>query len=220
MELMIEAKSLFSLPDSLKQFRDFFVPEDTPWNWVAHIQAALKNCPDLKPAKSPSAGLKISGPVYIHPSVELPHFGTIEGPAWIGEGCQLRPGVFIRGNVIAGRNCVLGNSCEFKNALLMDHIEVPHFNYVGDSIMGNKSHLGAGAILSNFRLDGASIPVDLPDGSRADSKMRKLGGLLGDHAQMGCNAVAQPGSILSKNAIVLTGVVHKGFLAESSWNKG
>ena len=86
--------------------------------------------------------------------------------------------------------------------------------------MGNYSHLGAGAVLSNFRLDGQAIPVDLPDGSRINSEMRKLGGLLGDHAQLGCNAVAQPGSVLGKNAIVLTGVVHKGFLPEGCWNKG
>ena len=217
---MIEAKSLFSLPDSLKQFRDFFVPEDTPWHWVKQIKATLSDCDDLQPMDSPFPALAITGKVYLHPSVELPHFGTIQGPVWIGEGCQLRPGVFIRPNVIAGANCVLGNSCEFKNALLLDDVQVPHFNYVGDSVMGNHSHLGAGAILSNFRLDGKAIPVDLPSGARINSEMRKLGGLLGDHAQLGCNAVAQPGSILGKNAIVMTGDVHKGYLAEGEVTKG
>ena len=217
---MIEANSLFSLPDSLKQFRDFFVPTDPPWRWVAQIKSALEACPKLKPMDSPSSALAITGDVFIHSSVELPHFGTIQGPVWIGPGCQLRPGVLVRPNVIAGANCVLGNSCEFKNTLLLDDVQVPHFNYLGDSVMGNYSHLGAGAVLSNFRLDGQAIPVDLPDGSRINSEMRKLGGLLGDHAQLGCNAVAQPGSVLGKNAIVLTGVVHKGFLPEGCWNKG
>ena len=217
---MIKADSLFSLPDSLKQFRDFFVPEDTPWNWVKQIRTALAACGDLQPKKSPSPGLAIIGDVYIHPSVDLPHFGTIQGPVWIGPNCELRPGVFIRPNVIAGANCVLGNSCEFKNALLLDSVQVPHFNYVGDSVMGNHSHLGAGAILSNFRLDGKAIPVDLPNGTRINSEMRKLGGLLGDHAQLGCNAVAQPGSVLGKGAIVMTGEVHKGYLAENEVAKG
>ena len=217
----MKAQKLFTIPDSLKQFRDFFVPDVEPWKWVQAIKAALADCPDLAPAKdSPSPALSISGDVYIHPTVKLPHIGTIEGPCWIGPDCELRPGVYIRGNVIAGAGCVLGNSCEFKNALLMDKVQVPHFSYVGDSVMGDHSHLGAGAILSNFRLDGQAIPVDLPNGSRVNSEMRKLGGLLGEHAQLGCNAVAQPGSILGKNSIVLTGVVHKGFLTENSWNRG
>ncbi|MGB0371741.1 MAG: UDP-N-acetylglucosamine diphosphorylase [Opitutales bacterium] len=218
---MFSADQLFSLPDSLKQFRDFFVPAETPWKWVSQIKHALESCDDLAAITGrENTALSITGRVFIHPSVKLPNFGTIEGPCWIGPGCQLRPGVYIRGNVIAGANCVLGNSCEFKNALLMDNVQVPHFNYVGDSVMGDHSHLGAGAILSNFRLDGEAVPVDLEDGSRLSSEMRKLGGMLGENAQLGCNAVAQPGSILGKNAIVLTGIVHKGYLAADTWNRG
>ena len=208
---MIKAKSLFSLPDSLKQFRDFFMPDDLPWDWVLKIKKALSACEHLEAFNSPYPALSITGDVFIHPTVKLPHVGTIQGPVWIGERCELRPGVYIRGNVIAGKGCVLGNSCEFKNALLLDDIQVPHFSYVGDSVMGNQSHLGAGAILSNFRLDGKNVPIDLPDQRRVDSGMRKLGCLLGDKAQLGCNAVTQPGSILGKGAIVMTGTVHKGF---------
>ena len=93
-------------------------------------------------------GLHIEGDVYFHPSAKLPPFGLIQGPAYIGEGCELRPGIFIRGNLITGKDCVLGNSCEFKNSLLLDGVQVPHFSYVGDSILGNGAHLGAGVILS------------------------------------------------------------------------
>ncbi|MEM7672491.1 MAG: UDP-N-acetylglucosamine diphosphorylase [Verrucomicrobiota bacterium] len=218
---MISAKQLFTLPDSLHEFRDFFVPEVEPWKWVTQIKGALKSFESYNTKETAEgAPLKITGPVYIHPSVQLPHFGTIAGPCWIGPNCELRPGVFIRGNVIAGANCLLGNSCEFKNALLMDDVQVAHFNYVGDSIMGNHSHLGAGAVLSNFRIDGQHIPIDLEDDTRISSEMRKLGSMLGENAQLGCNAVAQPGSIIGKNAVVLTGVVHKGFLASDTWNCG
>ena len=90
--------------------------------------------------------------MHIEPGVDLPAYATIIGPAWIGAGTQIRQGALIRGNVIAGEGCVLGNASEFKNCLLMDGVQAPHYNYVGDSILGNRAHLGAGAICSNLRL--------------------------------------------------------------------
>jgi NDP-sugar pyrophosphorylase family protein len=157
------------------------------------------------------AGLAVSGPVFIHESCRLPPFGTVEGPAYLGPECELRPGVYIRGNVIAGRGCVLGNSCEFKNSLLMDRVQVPHYSYVGDSILGSGAHLGAGAILSNLRFDQRPISVKTPDG-HVPTGMRKLGGLLGESAELGCNVVLQPGAILGPRAIVVTGLVFNGYL--------
>ncbi len=148
-------------------------------------------------------GCAIEGKVYLHPSVKLPPFCSITGPAYIGEGCEIRPGAFIRGNVIAGKGCVLGNSCEFKNCLLLDGVQVPHFSYVGDSVLGNRAHLGAGVICSNLRLDQADVPVQQPDGSRIFSGLRKLGALVGDHAEVGCNSVLNPGSILGKRSVVM-----------------
>jgi NDP-sugar pyrophosphorylase family protein len=162
------------------------------------------------------AGLHISGDVYIHPSVKLPAFGSIKGPVYIGEASELRPGVYIRGNVIAGKGCVLGNSCEFKNCLLLDGVQVPHFSYVGDSILGNGAHLGAGVICSNLRLDQADIPVVLPDGSKQATGLRKLGALLGDGAEVGCNAVLNPGSILGKRALVMPTMAFRGHLAANT----
>src|SRR5450432_499593 len=98
-------------------------------------------------------GVHLEGAVFLGEGVTLPSHATIIGPVWIGAGTQIRPGAFIRGNVITGEGCVLGNSSEFKNCLLMDGVQAPHFNYVGDSVLGNKAHLGAGAICSNLRLD-------------------------------------------------------------------
>ena len=137
--------------------------------------------------------------VYLHPSVRLPAMGCILGPAYIGENCEIRQGVLIRKNVIALKNCVLGNSCEYKNSLLLEDVQTPHFNYVGDSILGNRVHLGAGVILANLRFDQSEVQVHTNNG-RTGSGLRKLGGLLGDGAEIGCNATLMPGAILEREA--------------------
>lgn len=199
------ASDLFDFPDSLP-FAAFFLPTVAPWEWVRQIKAALASnawTPGTERLDVPP-GLHISGAVYIHPTAKLPPYGVIEGPAWIGPGCELRPGVYIRGNVIAGAGCVMGNSCEFKNSLLLDKVQAPHFNYVGDSVLGNKAHLGAGVICANLRLDQLAVPVVLADGNRVSSGLRKLGALMGDAAEAGCNSVLQPGSILGRRAVVVS----------------
>lgn len=215
MHEMLKASDLFDFPDSLP-FNDIFRPELTPWEWVPLIASACKRVEVDASVREISPGLSIEGSVFIHPSVKLPNYGSITGPAYIGKGTELRPGVFIRGNVIAGADCVLGNACEFKNCLLMDHVQVPHFSYVGDSILGNKAHLGAGAICSNLRLDQLNVSVQLPDGSRHDSGLRKLGALVGEGAEVGCNAVLNPGSILGKRSLVMPTVAFRGYLKENS----
>jgi acetyltransferase-like isoleucine patch superfamily enzyme len=212
---MMQASELFDFPDSLP-FRSAgagFAPDAAPWEWVCRIASELDAFPFKSADIDCPAGLKISGPVYIHPSVSLPAFGSIEGPAYIAEDCELRPGVYIRGRVIAGRGSVLGNSCEFKNCLLLEGVQVPHFSYVGDSILGNGAHLGAGVICSNLRLDQASVPVVDSAGQRIDSGLRKLGALLGDGAEVGCNAVLNPGSILGRRSLVMPGLAFRGTLA-------
>jgi NDP-sugar pyrophosphorylase family protein len=210
---MLIASDLFEFPESLP-FAEIFQAGLAPWEWVPRIKEALKSLDASRfhyPWETPS-GCLVEGEVYIHPSVKLPPFCSIRGPVYIAEGCEIRPGAYIRGNVIAGRNCVLGNSSEFKNCLLLDGVQVPHFSYVGDSILGNRAHLGAGVICSNLRLDQANVPVHLPDGSRVDSGLRKLGALLGDDAEAGCNAVLNPGSILGKRSLVMPGMSFRGTL--------
>ena len=208
----MKAETLFTLPSDLP-FDRHFRPESAPWEWVGAIKSALSEFDEfgVLPKVVPS-GFSISGVVYIHPSVELPPFGSIKGPVFIGEGCELRPGVYIRGNVIAGRACVLGNSCEFKNALLLDQVQVPHFSYVGDSVLGNKSHLGAGVICSNLRLDQAPVEVSNFSSGRLSTDMRKLGALVGDQAEVGCNTVLNPGSILGKRSLVAPSMSFRGTL--------
>lgn len=212
---MLHASDLFEFPASLP-FATTFRPELAPWEWVPLIRQALAEF-DFEDAKfDKPCGLHISGDVFIHPSVKLPPFGSIQGPAYLGEDCELRPGVYIRGNVIAGKGSVLGNSCEFKNCLLLDGVQVPHFSYVGDSILGNNAHLGAGVICSNLRLDQAPVLVIQPDGSKTKTSLRKLGALIGDGAEVGCNAVLNPGSVLGQRSLVMPTVAFRGFLGENS----
>lgn len=213
--VMLKASDLFDFPESLP-FGEVFSPDLAPWQWLPLIRQVLEGFSFEQSTLEIPRGLHVEGRVFIHPSVKLPAFGSITGPAYIGEGCELRPGVFIRGNVIAGSNCVLGNSCEFKNCLLLDGVQVPHFSYVGDSILGNGAHLGAGVICSNLRLDQSEVPVQLPDASRCGSGLRKLGALLGDQAEVGCNAVLNPGSILGRRALVMPTVAFRGYLAENT----
>ena len=212
---MLKASELFEFPESLP-FSAIFRPELAPWEWLPLIEKALGEYVYTESQMERPCGLHIEGDVYIHPTVKLPPFGSIQGPAYIGAGCELRPGVFIRGNVIAGQDCVLGNSCEFKNCLLLDGVQVPHFSYVGDSILGNGAHLGAGVICSNLRLDQADVTVALQDGTKHTTKLRKLGALVGDQAEVGCNAVLNPGSILGKRALVMPSIAISGTITANS----
>ncbi len=135
----------------------------------------------------------------------------IKGPAIIGRHCQIRHNAYIREDVIVGDHCVVGNACELKNSLLFNGCQVPHFNYVGDSILGSKVHLGAGVILSNFKTFKGNITVRI-DGVPVDTGLRKFGALLGDGVDIGCNAVLNPGSIIGRHSVLYPGTVWRGDL--------
>ena len=183
-----------------------------PWEWLPMIGKALAAFPfreggsiaDVPP------GVSIEGPVYLHPSVRLPAYCTIIGPVWIGADVQIRPGAYIRGNVIVGKGSVLGNACEFKNCLLMEQVETPHYNYVGDSILGNRAHLGAGAICANLKLARDEVVMRI-DGQRFATGLRKVGAFMGDGSEAGCNSVLQPGTVLGKRAAIISMPFH-GYL--------
>lgn len=200
----MKAHELFEWPESLP-FAEFFDPGAHPWEWLPKIKEALAAF-DFEAAQSGPAipdGVDISGAVFIDPSVSLPAYCTIKGPAWIGPDVEIRPGAYIRGNVIVGAGSVLGNACEFKNCLLMERVETPHYNYVGDSILGNKAHLGAGVICANLRLARDEVIIKI-DRERFHTGLRKVGAFLGDGAEAGCNSVLQPGTILGKRAAVIS----------------
>ena len=210
----MKASLFFDLPASLSAFSAHFSPDVAPWEWLKAIGQALDSV-ELPPAMEGPLpghpGVQVSGQVYLHPTVTLPAFATLIGPAWIGPKVDIRPGAYVRGNVIVGEGSVLGNSCEYKNCLLMDHVETMHFNYVGDSILGNGAHLGAGAICSNLRLDRKPVIVQLPDGP-VDTGIRKFGAILGDRVEVGCNVVLNPGAVLGKRSLVAPAIAFTGYL--------
>ena len=207
----MRAADFFALPSSLMGFASFFRAEQAPWEWLRAIGPALAALPPVERREGLPPGVHVEGAVFIDPSVKLPAYATLIGPAWIGAGTEIRPGAYVRGNVIVGAGCVLGNACEFKNCLLMDGVQVPHFSYVGDSILGNRAHLGAGVILSNLRLDQQPVVLRLPDRT-VETGLRKFGAILGDAAEVGCNAVLQPGTRLGPRAVVMPTLAFGGYL--------
>ena len=207
----MQAAELLTLSPSLAAFAPFFRPEQAPWEWLRRIPAALASLPPPAPLTGLPPGVHVEGPVWLGEGVRLPPYATLLGPLWIGPGTEIRPGAYLRGNVIVGAGAVLGNACEFKHCLLLDGVQAPHFNYVGDSILGERAHLGAGVICSNLRLDQQEVTVRMPDGLVATG-LRKFGAVLGDGAEVGCNAVLNPGTILGKRALVMPTTAFAGFL--------
>lgn len=148
--------------------------------------------------------------VWIHKTVKIEQGVEIIGPAIIMDDVRLRHSAYIRENVIIGTKSIIGNSCEIKNSILISNVEIPHFNYVGDSILGNHVHLGAGAVLSNLRLDKETIKVE-----KMNTNLRKVGAFVGDNVQIGCNSVVCPGTVIYPEAIVypltlVNGIIEKG----------
>lgn len=139
--------------------------------------------------------------VFIGEGTVLEDGVMIKGPAIIGRNCQIRHNAYVRENVLIGDDCVIGNSTEIKNALLFNAAVAPHFNYVGDSILGCKAHLGAGVVLSNVKSFPGNVTVEM-EGAPFDTGLRKFGALVGDGAEIGCNAVLNPGSIIGRGAVV------------------
>ena len=197
------------------QHPELFPADEPVWSALGRIAGYLEH--HLKPDHSlaevhPSAF--IGSQVHLGKGTVVEPNAVIKGPAWIGENCQVRAGCYIRENVIVGNNSVLGNSCEFKNCVLFDNCEVPHFNYVGDSILGYKAHLGAGVILSNVRLDRGEVTVRDEQGLHRTG-LRKFGAIIGDHAEVGCNSCINPGSLLGRRSLIFPLTTWVGVLPEN-----
>ncbi|MBQ4037741.1 MAG: UDP-N-acetylglucosamine pyrophosphorylase [Clostridia bacterium] len=141
-----------------------------------------------------SEGVLVGEDVTIYPGA------TILPPAVIGKGTEIRPGAFLRGAVITGENCVIGNSSELKNCILLDRVQAPHYNYVGDSVLGNRAHMGAGSVCSNLKSDGKAVVIHGEE--EYETGLRKVGAILGDGADIGCGCVLNPGTVVGKNTSV------------------
>lgn len=207
----MKALELFEWPESLP-FASYFEMSETPWAWLPRISEALAAYGFEGSGDAPHIpeGVHVGEKVYLHPTVKLPAYAVIEGPAYIGPEVVIRPGAYIRSNVLVGRGSVLGNACEYKNCLLMEFVETPHYNYVGDSVLGNKAHLGAGAICANLKLARDEVVIRI-EKERYSTGLHKVGAFLGDGAEVGCNSVLQPGTVLGRGAAVISMPFH-GYL--------
>lgn len=157
---------------------------------------------------------EISPNVFVHKSVKLDKSATIIGPCLILENSEIRVNAYIRGNVIIGKNCVIGNSTELKNAILFDEVKVPHFNYIGDSLLGYKVHFGAGSLTSNVKSDESNVTLTI-NSEKIKTNRKKIGALVGDKVEIGCNAVLTPGSIIGKNTTIYPLVMVRGEIPEN-----
>ncbi len=149
--------------------------------------------------------------VWIHKTAKIYPNNFIAGPCVIGPKTEVRPGAFIRGNALVGADCVVGNSTELKNVILFDHVQVPHYNYVGDSILGYYSHMGAGALTSNVKQDKTPVTVKAGE-EKLETGLKKFGAMLGDHVEVGCNSVLNPGTVVGRGSRVYPLSMVRGFV--------
>jgi NDP-sugar pyrophosphorylase family protein len=206
---MFKAADLFDL--SQTEHAAIFDGCEYAWDALKKIKAYLEA--NLRPGlHNRCEGVAFIGErVFIGEGTLVEDGVMIKGPALIGRNCHLRHNAYFRENVILGDNCVIGNSCEVKNSLFFNHAGAPHFNYIGDSIFGYHAHLGAGVKISNIKLVAGNITVDI-NGQPFDTGLRKFGALLGDHAEIGCNAVLNPGSIIGRGSVVYPNTNWRGIL--------
>ena len=167
-----------------------------PWEALPHIKEFVI---ELGKTLSPGEYDNPAENVWIAKSAKISPSATVSAPCIIGKDTELRTGAFIRGSVIVGDGCVVGNSCELKNAILFDCVQVPHFNYIGDSVLGYRSHTGAGAITSNVKSDKTLVTVKGEDGEAIPTGLKKFGEMLGDFVEVGCNSVLNPGTVIGRN---------------------
>jgi len=158
--------------------------------------------------------------VWVHKTATIAPTAYLGSPCIIGPGSEVRHCAFIRGSALVGENCVVGNSVELKNVILFDNVQVPHFNYAGDSILGYRSHMGAGAVTSNVKSDQSLVVVK--NGSEAiPTNRKKFGAILGDHVEIGCNSVLNPGTVIGRHSNVYPTSCVRGVVPEYSiWKTG
>ena len=194
MDKLVKTADLYSaVPDILAPLFD---GAEYPWEMLPKIKEYAWSLIN----KGIEGYTLIADGVLVGENVKIYPTATIEPPAIIGSGSEVRPGAFIRGSVITGEGCVIGNSSELKNCILLDKVQIPHYNYIGDSVLGNKAHTGAGTICSNLKSDGK--PVVVHGDADYQTGLRKIGGILADGADVGCGSVINPGTVIGKNTSV------------------
>jgi len=211
---MLKSEDFFDLSDSI--YRDLFLDVEYVWDALKrlreYIESAIK--PDIQ-------GEILNGAYLIGKNIQIGKNSVIESgacitePTIIGENTVVRNGAYIRGNVIVGDHCVVGHSSELKGAILLNHSGAPHFNYVGDSILGNHANLGAGTKISNLRIGEGPVKIKVND-QIYDSRQRKLGAIIGDYSETGCNVVLNPGTLIGPGCLIYPNTSVSGYIPPES----
>lgn len=196
MQEQITVKELYDLNETLA--KPLLEGVTYPWEVLPEIGDFIKEIGKTLPADIYE---EREENVWIAKSAKIYPNNYITGPCIIGERTEVRPGAFIRGNALVGNDCVVGNSTELKNVILFNHVQVPHYNYVGDSVLGFYSHMGAGSITSNVKADKTLVHVKGRDFD-IDTGLKKFGAMLGDYVEIGCNSVLNPGSVICSDSNV------------------
>ena len=206
---MLTTQQLYDLNHSLAG--SYLAGFNYPWQ-------ALKGIKDLILALGPTLGedyAEVSPTVWIHKTATVAPTAYLGAPCIIGAGTEVRHCAYIRGSALVGENCVVGNSVELKNVILFDSVQVPHFNYVGDSILGYKSHMGAGAVTSNVKSDKTLVVIKNGD-EKIETGLKKFGAMLGDFVEVGCNSVLNPGTVIGPHSNVYPTSCVRGMVPEHS----
>jgi len=211
----LKISELFDLSHTIA--KDIFGSKTYPWEVLPDIGGFIEK---LGPTLSKDEYDNPGEGIYIHKTATVAPSASITGPCIICKDATVRHCAFIRGKAIIGEGSVLGNSCEIKNAILFDSVQVPHFNYVGDSVLGFKSHMGAGSITSNVKSDKTLVTISY-DGKKIETGLRKFGAVLGDYVEVGCNSVLNPGTVVGQCSNVYPLSMVRGFVpAKSIYKSG
>ena len=191
---MLKIKDMYSLDETIAA--DLFKDKDYPWEVLKSIGEFIVELGNKLPEDEYR---KVGDNIWIAKDAKVFDSAYINGPCIIDHDSEVRQCAFIRGNAIVGKNCVVGNSTELKNVVLFNNVQVPHYNYVGDSVLGYKSHMGAGSITSNVKSDKTLVTVKCDD-EKIETGLKKFGAMLGDNVEVGCNSVLNPGTVNGPNS--------------------
>ena len=206
----IRIENMYDLNETIAA--EIFEGKTYPWEVLPLIKEFIVK---LGNTLDPEEYDKIGEDIWVAKSAKIAPTVALNGPCIIGKDAEVRQCAFIRGSAIIGKNCVIGNSTEVKNSIIFDEVQIPHYNYVGDSILGFRSHLGAGAITSNVKNDKSNVEVNFALG-KMDTKLRKFGAIVGDFSQIGCNSVLNPGTIIGRNCSIYPLSNVRGLVNENS----
>lgn len=190
---MTTIRNLFDLSHTLAA--DYLAGFTYPWEALKGISGFIL---ELGSRLDPAEYVQVSPQVWVHHTASVAPTAYLGSPCIIGPNTEVRHCAFVRGSALVGAHCVVGNSVELKNVILFDQVQVPHYNYVGDSILGYKSHMGAGSITSNIKSDRTPVEIKSPDGV-LPTGLKKIGAMLGDYVEVGCNSVLNPGTVIGRN---------------------